>query len=221
MEFGLTIMNPGEAGYVYILFQRLALTKHCTSVVWKTGMVPPKSSPPLIWTDALCVVLGTKADGRITQGDLWSVTYHTRWSLHYGKESGEDGYSLLQEPDPGTTIEDDVIIENRSGTKVIVGIGMDRIGALYMEDILSNENVIFKMAPTYYLGLLSPDQVVEIGRVVAESDQGGQGGEKGPLTPKDMLASCAVALTPHRTQALANVTVRPDGKPAISISYLA
>ena len=220
MEFGLTIMNPGETGYTYVLYQRLSLTKHCTSVVWKTGMVPPKSFPPLIWTDDLCVVLGTKADGKIAQGDLWSVAYHTRWSLHYGTESGEDGYTLLQEPDAGSSIEDDVIIENRSGTEVIVGIGMERIGALYMEEILSNENVIFKMAPTYHLGLLKPNQMVEIGQVVEESDQGGQGGEKAPLTPGDMLASCAVSLTPHRAQALAHVSVGPDGKPGIAISYL-
>lgn len=220
MEFGLTIMNPGEAGYIYVLYQRLALTRHCTSVVWKTGQVTPKSSLPLVWTDDLSVVLGTRTEETITQSDIWPVTLHTRWSLQYATDTGEDGYVLLQVPDPGSTIADDVIIENRSGTEVNIGMGMDLVGALYMEDILSNENVIFKMAPIYCLGLLTPDQIVAVGEVVASDEDGPVEAARG-LKPEDMLAVCEVALCAHRSHALAHVTVGPDGRPAISISYVA
>jgi hypothetical protein len=220
MEFGLSIMNPGDAGFMYVVFQRLAHTRYCTSVVWMTGELPPKSTLPLTWTDDLSVVLGTRSGDTITQGDIWSVAYHTRWSLQYATDTGKDGYVLLQVPDPGTTIEDDVIIENRSGTEVNIGVALNGIATMYMEAILSNENVIFEVAPTYYLGLLTPDHVVGIGRVVEASD-GLPDGESGPLTPGDMLASCAVALNRSRSHALAHVAVGPDGKPTITISYLA
>ncbi|WP_285908106.1 hypothetical protein, partial [Pseudodesulfovibrio pelocollis] len=148
-------------------------SQHCTSVVWKTGEVPPKASLPLAWPDQPAAVLGARDGDLIVQNEAWPVALHTRWRLEYDSEPGKDEFTLTSVPDEGTVILDDVIIDNRSGIEVNVGMGVNMVGALYMESILSNENVIFKMAPVYHLGLLAAATPVRVGEVVYDGrDEG-------------------------------------------------
>jgi len=216
MQFGLTIINPAETSFGYVLYLRLPLTRHCTSVVWMAGEVPPKASLPLTWSDEVVAVLGSREKDAIVQDETWPVALHTRWRLEYGSETDPDGFRLTQVPDPGTVIRDDVIIENRSGIEVNVGMGVNMVGALYMESILSNENVIFKMAPVYHLGLTAPGLPVRIGQVVDDGGDSGAGG----LSAEEMLAECAVELSAARPLALARIVLDEAGKAVISVSYV-
>ncbi|MUM77670.1 hypothetical protein GKC30_08495 [Pseudodesulfovibrio sp. F-1] len=216
MQLGLTIINPAEIPFNYVLFLRLPQARHCASVVWMTGEAPPKASLPLTWSDAPAVVLGSREDDALIQDKTWPVALHTRWRLEYSSETDPDPFRLVPVPDVGTVIKDDVIVENRSGIEVNVGMGVNMVGALYMENILSNENVIFKMAPVYHLGLLAPGTPARVGQVVDNGDEAGTGG----LPVEAMLAQCTIELSGTRPLALVKIVVDEAGSPSLSVSYV-
>ena len=215
MEFMLTINNPSEAAYKYVIFQKLPDSRHCVSVIWKTGDVPPKVPSPITWQNDLGCALGTREEAQYTQDEVWDVELHTRWELEYDLE--KNTYVLTPVPDVGTSISDDVIIENRTGKELNIGLAMDNIAALFMEGILSNENVLFRVNPLYFIGILDPTKTPAIGQVVT-STVGVT--SNGILTPEDMLALCPVSMNSRRHMALANISMDREGKLDISISYI-
>ncbi|BCS89407.1 hypothetical protein [Pseudodesulfovibrio sediminis] len=218
MNYTVSILNPTPVEYTYIIYQTLPRTKSCTSVVWMMGDIPANTGTPtpvvVPWINIPSVVLGDRDNAQLTQTQLWDVELHTRWLLEYDVD--KEDYELKEMANVGSKIKDEIIIENRSGKEVDIGIALSQIAGLYWENVLSNENVSFKMDETYHLALLLPIQKAEVGQIVAIDDSTDT---PGALQREDIVAMSPIHFSSPLNFAQATIVADASGVPEVHISY--
>lgn len=218
MEYTISITNPSQVAYTFIIYQKLPDTKTCTSVVWMMGNIPASTGVPtpilVTWAETLSVALGEKTDAKITQTSLWDVDLHTRWLLQYDPKASS--YFLTEITAAGTHAKNDISVENRTGKDLNIGIALSEIAGLYWENVLSNEKTNFKMEPTFNLALFLPTQVVEIGQIVETNDTDLT---PGAVEPKDFLAVASIDFSNTHYYAQTIIETSKTGNLEIHVSY--
>ena len=213
MDVSVILINPTNVPFKYALYMTLPQSLLCVSVVWKCGDLPAESAPDLTWSFDPEIAIGTVGEASIEAEKTWPAALGKRYTLTYDLEAGD--IKAEEDPDSGTSVPDEIIVQNRTGLELAIGMGQDSAAALYMESILSNENVLFNMVPVYHLCILPPTQEVEAGQIVSDPDEEMDGGGI-PGT----LAEASLSLGKRHIIAQVSLAVDTEGKPALDVSYL-
>lgn len=213
MDLSIIMVNPTDVPFKYALYLTLPKSRLCASVVWKTGDLPGKDSPTLAWPDGPEIVLGKVGDQTIETGTAWPAQAGKRYTLVYDMKTQQ--IEAEENPDSGSRIPEELVVENRTGMELTVGLGLDGVGALYMESILSNENVLFDMLPLYHFCLFDPAAEIEAGQVVPDPYC-----RETPLPMEGALAAAELTLDKERIVAMVTLSVDAEGAPTIAVSYL-
>ena len=213
MDVSVILINPTNVPFKYALYMTLPQSRLCVSVVWKTGDLPAESGPDLAWSFDPEIAIGNVGETSIEAEKTWPAALGKRYTLTYDMKAGE--IKAEEAPDSGTSVPDEVIVQNRTGLELAIGMGQDSTAALYLESILSNENVLFNMAPVYHLCILPPTQEVATGQIVPDPDEEMAGGG----IPGTLAEAC---LDLGKKHIIAQVTLAVDaeGKPSLDVSYL-
>ncbi|WP_419786591.1 hypothetical protein [Pseudodesulfovibrio sp.] len=209
MERNITMVNPSETPYSYALFLTLSNSRFCKSVVWQAGELQAQGSTPINWDDDQTEInLGTIKKETIEIKSNWPATCGNSYTLTTVKDkiNAQTGPGDKRNPEA-------IIVSNKTGKKLDIGVSPDKNAALFMESILSNEKVLFEMPPQYHLCILEGTAKIEKGTIVKDPRC-----ESSSVPIEGTLAMTDIKLDNDHSMAMITLSVNTKGLSLI-VSY--
>ncbi len=183
-EMNMIIVNNSAFDMNCIMHLHLPGALRISSAVWWSGVAPAGEKIFYSFDDGLCVVLADKADSIFSVVKKADAKKKTTWKINIAGDSEE---ITINPSSPSPKYDNEIRIENRSGSLLTVGIGMNNVGALFQEEILSGANASFNMTPEYSFAVLNEGVDAPVSKEVQTRSDSGT--ETSPIVRRaDMMA---------------------------------
>lgn len=161
-QYYVTFYNDTDRTWIMVLYQIYPGATELESLAWKMTTVPPSGSSGMSWTESNNVGLASYRQANPNAVyeaiQVLETELGTEWEIVF-----QDGVQQLKyEGTLASDMGDHVLIHNKSGLVSAPCVGMDGIICVGRHDVLSNVSTLFKVTPTYWVGLFEDVQSGEV-----------------------------------------------------------
>lgn len=190
--YDMIIVNNSTFDMNCILHLVIPGASNVISTVWWSHTIPAGEKETHSFDASLCVVLAEKEKNIFSEIQKVNTEKQTAWQVAI------TGESTVITPGPSSShpkYGNEIRVENRSGSLRTIGIGMNDVGALFQERILSGANTSFNMMPEYRLAVLNEGVDAPVGKEVQTREDSGT--ESAPVVRQaDMRARKVLSFDP-------------------------